>query len=217
MFNIYFVLLCYQLFIKGNDSMRKVAITGNIASGKSEVEKILSSLGYKLIDTDEISHSLLQNDEEIKKQILDYFGKSVFDENNNVSRKALAGIVFSDKEKLTRLEKIIHPKVFLKIGEFFNQNKTEKICFVSVPQLFETKTHIAFDKILFISAPEELRKKRLMERNNLSEEEALLRINAQNSEKSKIEKSDFVVYNDKDLNYLKEQVSAAAALLLLLP
>ncbi|MBR6162749.1 dephospho-CoA kinase [bacterium] len=196
--------------------MKKIAITGNIASGKSEVEKIISELGFKILDTDKVSHDILNKDDEAKKEILSIFGSDILD-NGSISRKKLAEIVFKDKDKLTRLEKIIHPLVFKKIGEFFAQNKNEEMCFVSIPQLFETRTQAAFDKVLLISAKEETRLKRLMKRNNLSEDEARLRIDIQMSESLKISKSDFVIYNDKDLNYLKEQVNCALTLLRLLP
>lgn len=197
--------------------MRKVALTGNIASGKSEVEKVLSSSGFKVLDTDSVSHDILENDEEAKKEIVSIFGKSILDENNQILRSKLAEIVFNDKDKLIRLERIIHPRVFRKIGEFFNENKNDEICFVSVPQLFETKTQMAFDKVILVTAPEEVRKKRLMERNGLSEEDAKLRLGAQMKDNDKIKQSDFVIYNDKDLPYLQNQVLAMVTLLRLLP
>ncbi len=197
--------------------MRKVAITGNIASGKSEVEKLLFASGFKVLDTDSVAHDILENDEEAKKEIVSIFGKDILDGNNLISRAKLAEIVFNDKDKLIRLERIIHPKVFRKIGEFFNENKNNGICFVSVPQLFETKTQMAFDKVILVTASEEIRKKRLIERNNISEEDAKLRLSAQMKDSEKIKQSDFVIYNDKDLNYLKDQVLAMVTLLRLLP
>ncbi len=196
--------------------MKKIAITGNIASGKSEVEKIISASGFKVLDTDKTAHTFLDNDESAKNEIISYFGSDILD-NGTISRKKLAEIVFRDKDKLTRLEKIIHPLVFKKIGEFFAQNKTEEMCFVSIPQLFETKTQMAFDKVILISAKEETRLNRLMERNKLTKDEAQLRIDAQMSESVKIKQSDFVIYNDKDLDYLKEQVNCTLTLLRLLP
>lgn len=197
--------------------MKKIAITGNIASGKSEVEKIISSSGFKVLDTDMVSHDILENNSDAKNEIISFFGSKILDDNNNISRRKLGEIVFRDNDKLTRLERIIHPLVFKKIGEFFSENSNEEMCFVSVPQLFETKTQIAFDKVVFISSKEENRLKRLMERNNLTQENAQLRIDAQMGESEKIKHSDFVIYNDKDLDYLKEQVLIAIALLRLLP
>ena len=197
--------------------MLKVAITGNIASGKSEVEKVLSDSGFKVLDTDIAAHEILENDEETKNEIISVFGKDILEDNNRISRVKLGKIVFGDKDKLTRLERIIHPKVFRKIGEFFSNNKNEEICFVSVPQLFETKTQMAFDKVILVTASEEVRIKRLIERNKMTEEEAKLRLSAQMKDSKKIKQSDFVIYNDKDLPYLQNQVLAMVTLLRLLP
>ena len=197
--------------------MIKVALTGNIAAGKTEVEKVISSLGIKVLDTDNVSHDILENDEEAKKEIISIFGPDILNDDGQISRKKLGYIVFSDKDKLKRLERIIHPKVFRKIGEFFELNKTDEICVVSIPQLFETNTQMAFDKILLVTASEQNRLERLMKRNNLSEDEAKLRISAQMSDALKVQQSDFVIYNDKDLDYLKNQVSATFTLMRLLP
>jgi len=212
---VYFLELLYHNLY--NKPMIKVALTGNIASGKSEVEKVISSLGIKVLDTDKVSHDLLENDDEAKNEIRLIFGPDVFNDDGQISRKKLADIVFADKDKLKRLERIIHPKVFKKIGEFFTENKEDEICVVSVPQLFETNTQMAFDKIVLVTATEQNRLQRLMARNNMSEDEAKLRISAQMSDSGKISQSDFVLYNDKDLNYLQNQVSAVFTLIRLLP
>ena len=89
------------------------------------------------------------------------------------------------------LESVIHPK----IKEFIENIKTEETVFVSVPQLFEAGMESLFDKIIFISAPVEVRLERLMKRNNLTKEEAMMRINAQMSEEEKIPRCDYVIVN----------------------
>ena len=172
--------------------MLKVAITGNIASGKSVLENYLQELGYKVFDTDKIAHEILENNSEIKQ----IFG--------TLDRKEIAKIVFSNKDKLRQLESIIHPKVKKEILKIFDLN--EKLAFISVPQLFETGFDELFDKIIFISADKDIRLKRLMKRNNLSEDEALQRINAQVDENEKILKSNFVIYNNGEIKNLKEKI-----------
>lgn len=172
--------------------MLKIAIVGNIASGKSTVEDLIKSNGYKVFDTDKIAHKILENNQEVKA----IFGTT--------DRKKLAQIVFSDKEKLKVLESIIHPQVKKEILEIFKLD--EKIVFISVPQLFESGFDSLFDKIIFISADENLRLERLIKRNNLSQEEALKRISAQMSEEEKILKSDFVIKNNSNLESLKKEV-----------
>ena len=173
--------------------MLKIAITGNIASGKSAVENHLQKLGYKVFDTDKITHQILETTPEVKKT----FGTT--------DRKEIAKIVFSNPEKLKVLETIIHPKVKEEILKIFKLD--EKIVFISVPQLFESGFNNLFDKVIFISANENIRLERLMKRNNFSEEEALKRISAQIKEEEKIPKCDFVIQNNSDIQHLEAEIN----------
>lgn len=178
--------------------MFKVAITGNIASGKSAVEKILESKGFKVYDTDKIAHEILENSSEVKQA----FGTT--------DRKKIAAVVFSDSEKLKLLESIIHPSVKDELNKIFLTDL--QIVFISVPQLFETGFDKFFDKIIYVTADRQIRLERLMKRNSLSKEEALKRINAQ-KEDQKLEKSDFVVENNSDLANLEVQVEKVLSIL----
>ena len=186
--------------------MIRVAIVGNIASGKSQVENILLNLGYKVADTDKINHEILNTDTETINEIKNTFSNDDILENNTISREKLGKIVFSNKEKKEKLERILHKRIYKKVEEFFNKNANEKVVFVSIPLLFETKQEKTFDKIIFISADKETRLKRLIERNNYKKEYALTRINSQMDEEEKIKKSDFVINNNSDLKDLEQSV-----------
>ncbi len=179
--------------------MLKVAITGNIASGKSTVEKIIERKGFKVYDTDIIAHQILENSNEIKK----IFGTT--------DRKELANIVFSNKAKLRKLESIIHPKVKDKLIEIFNSNL--KTVFISVPQLFETGFDKMFDKIIFVTADKSIRKERLMIRNSLTDKEAQKRIDAQD-DFEKEEKSDFIIKNNSNIDELQQQIDNILSILI---
>lgn len=172
--------------------MIKVAIVGNIASGKSTAEKILEDNGYKVYDTDKIAHKILALNEDVKE---------IFGTNN---RQEISKIVFSNQEKLKKLETIIHPLVKNELEKIFREEDCGMI-FVSVPQLFETGFNTMFDRIIYITADENLRKKRLIERNSFTSEEAQKRINAQ-IEGDKKEKSDFVIENNSSIEELKNQL-----------
>ena len=177
--------------------MLKIAITGNIASGKSQVEKILSEK-YSVFDTDKISHEILDN-------LTEFYGYDVFT-NGKIDRKKLGALVFSNPDLKKKLEDIIHPQVREVLYKIFEEQKNEKFIFVSVPLLFEAGFEDMFDKIILVTTDEKTRLERLMKRDNLTEEEALRRINSQMNEKEKIEKSDFVIENNSNLEFLKTNI-----------
>ena len=184
--------------------MLKVGLTGNIASGKSEVEKIISNLGYKVFDLDIISHEVLEN--ECRKEILKEF--------QTLDRKKIGQIVFNDKRKKEILEKIIHPILKNKVLSIFENNRNENMIFISGALIFEAGFDSLFDKIIFIEANKDLRLNRLTKRNNLNIQQALIRINSQN-EKSKL-KADYIVENNTTTEKLEINVKKTIEALKLL-
>ncbi len=172
--------------------MVKIAITGNIAAGKSEVEKILISKGYEVYDTDKFTHDILAKSEKIKNEFQNY---DIL-ENGQVSRKKLGALVFQNQKLKQKLENIIHPEIKAMVTNI----KSENPVFISVPLLYEAGMEYLFDYVIFVSADENIRLKRLMKRNNFTKEEALLRIKAQSSEDEKIQKSDFIIKNNGNIN-----------------
>ena len=182
--------------------MIKVAITGNIASGKSQVERFISELGYLVVDADELAHQVLF---EYKKNIISLFmDDDIIDENGNISRIKLGNIVFLNDEKKKKLEEFSHSKIKEQINKIFLLNSDKDFIFISVPLLFEANMQNLFDKIIFVSAPFDVRLERLIKRNNFTKEQALIRISAQQDEIDKIKKSDFVINNNSDLENLKQ-------------
>ena len=163
--------------------MLKIAITGNIAAGKSEVEKIISE-NYPVYDADKIAHKFL----------------------GNVDRRALGEKVFNEPIARKELESIIHPKVKNEILNIFTKITTP-VVFVSIPLLFETGFDKLFDKVLFVQCNDDIRLEHLMKRNNFTKEQALARMNSQMAQEEKIVKSDYVIYNNSGLDELKKQVT----------
>ena len=177
--------------------MLKIAITGNIAAGKTQVEKILANQ-FKVFDTDKIAHEKLND-------LKEFYGYDVFT-NGIVDRKKLGELVFNNPELKIKLENIIHPLIKKEVLKIFEENSNEDVIFVSVPLLFETDFYKLFDKILFVAANENIRLERLQKRNNLSSSEALLRIRAQMSQEEKIKRADFIIENNSTPEDLEKKV-----------
>lgn len=183
--------------------MIKFALCGNIASGKSTVQKLLENQGYRVLDTDKVAHELLTvNNSEL---FLEFKKFDVF-ENGEFSREKLGKLVFTNKEIKQKLENILHPQIREKIKEFFDQNQNEKYLFVGIPLLFEANMTDLFDKIIFIYADDDIRLKRLLLRNGYSVEYAKARLNSQMRQEEKAQKSDYVINNNGSIEELNVNI-----------
>ena len=184
--------------------MIKYAITGNIASGKTTVEKFFNKNGYEILDTDNVAHNLL--DTIARNSVLKEFGDEILTDKK-IDRVKLGKIVFENPEKRKVLENIIHPLVKEKILSYFKEKKDEKAVFVAVPLLFEANMETLFDKIILVVADDETRLERLTEKRGLSRNDALRRIKSQMSQFAKFEDSDYVFHNNAELKNLENQVN----------
>ena len=182
----------------------KIAICGNIASGKSTVQNFLEEKGYKVLDTDEVAHSLLTvKNKPLYEAFKDY---DFFDERSEFSRRKVGQYVFEHKDAEKLLTSIMHPQIKDKIQEFFEQNKDEKLLFVGIPLLFEAKMENLFDKIIFVYTDDEIRLERLLKRDNYTVEYAKLRMSSQIPQDEKVKKSDYVINNSGNFEELKKSV-----------
>ena len=173
--------------------MIKVGLTGNIASGKSEVEKILKNKGYFVVDLDVIVNEFYQSNEKVKNEIIKCF--------KTLDKKEISKIVFDNFEQKKELENIIYPELEKYILDLFKEDK--EIIFVSGALLFESGFDKFFDKTVFVDCDSKLRLKRLIKRNNLSEIEAQKRINSQKDNKNL---ADYIIENCSDLKSLEDKV-----------
>lgn len=188
---------------------RIIGLTGSIATGKSTVSKYLIKKGYKVVDADKITHELMKKDNINYVEIVKHFGNSILDKDDEIDRKKLANIVFSDENKLNSLNNLTHPNIFNKINEKIEESD-EKIIFLDIALLIEfiknNIWNISLDEIWLVYVNKDIQLERLMKRNNFSEKEAKIRIKAQMDIDEKIKYSDFILYNDRDLEYLYKQI-----------
>lgn len=183
--------------------MKKIAICGNIASGKSAVQEILKKNGLKVLDTDDISHELLTvKNKPLYEAFKDY---DVF-ENGEFSRYKVGQLIFSNEDARLKITSIMHPQIAEEIKKFFVNNKDEELLFVAVPLLFEAGMQNLFDKIIFVCADDDLRLARLLKRNNYTVEHAKSRIKSQMSQQEKIKYCDYVIDNNGSLENLEAQI-----------
>lgn len=183
-----------------------IGLTGGIATGKSTVSNMFKEKGINVIDADIISREVLIIYPDIISRIKTEFG-SEYVPGSGIDRKKLGRLVFSDKKEKEKLEKIIIPYIKQEIIKRVNNRIIlgDRIIIVDAPTLFENDLDKDMDKVILVYLDEKLQLKRLMERDNLSQKDAEERIFSQLPLDDKRKKSDYVIYNDRDKVYLKEQ------------
>lgn len=174
--------------------MKIIGLTGGIGSGKSTVLELFKILGVKTYSADESAKKLVNTDPYLINLIKSSFGENIYDKGQLNSKK-LSKIVFEDTEKLKLLNSIIHPAVAKDFKLFLNSNNEDYIV-KEAAIIFETKSENNYDKIIFIQSPLEIRIERVINRDNISREEVMKRINNQLDENLIIDKCDYVISNE---------------------
>lgn len=174
--------------------MKIIGLTGGIGSGKSTVLELFKILGVKTYSADESAKKLVNTDPYLINLIKSSFGENIYDKGQLNSKK-LSDIVFEDKEKLKLLNSIIHPAVAKDFKLFLNSNNEDYIV-KEAAIIFETKSENNYDKIILIQSPIEIRIERVINRDNISREEVMKRINNQLDENLIIDKCDYVIRNE---------------------
>jgi dephospho-CoA kinase len=173
----------------------KIGLTGGIGSGKSTAAQIFEVLGIPVYYADVEAKRLMNEDKELKSEIIKIFGEEAY-LDNTLHRKYISSIVFSNPAKLESLNSIVHP-VTKKDAEKWMERQTTPYAIHEAALIFEAKVNERLDYVIGVSSPQELRIKRAMERDNVSSEEVLKRMNQQLDEGIKMSKCDFLLINDE--------------------
>ena len=170
-----------------------IGVTGGIGSGKTTLVTYIESLGFPVFVADDEAKKLMQS-AEVLAEIKAIFGEAVF-ENGQLNRQELATIVFSNPEKLSQLNGIIHPAVKKQFTIWHDQHQSDSFVVYEAAILFESGSYKNCDYIITITAPLEDRIARVMQRDSSSREQVLNRINAQWTDEQRAAKSNFIIEN----------------------
>jgi dephospho-CoA kinase len=190
--------------------MKVIGVTGGIASGKSTVARIICHLGGKIIDADVIAKRIMRKGSRAFDEAVSCFGTGILNDRGGIDRKKLASIVFKDNELLRKLNDITHKyvanSVYRKLGKLMAEGRTDFVV-LDVPIPVEKGFLDVVDEVWVVTADKEVRIKRIMERGNLSREEAIDRINSQLGEEEYKRLADVVIENNGTWEELEQNVA----------
>ena len=182
---------------------KKIGITGGIGVGKSLCARIFESFNIPIYDADTRAKWLMIHDSDVKAQIIKEFGSESYDENGNLNRKHIGNIIFKNPDKTKRINQIVHPAVGMDLIKWFNHVETPYGLYEAA-LMFESGSVSFLDFVIVVDAPLELRIQRIIDRDNISEEDVMDRINKQMPQEEKVLKADFVILNDGHTSLIKQ-------------
>lgn len=181
-----------------------IAITGGIGCGKSIVSLILKEMGYEVYDCDCKAKYLMDNSPTIKDCLKSTFGNDIIIDGT-INRVKLANIVFNNKEKLVKLNNIVHSSVKEDLISWKLENSHKKLLFVETAILYQSGLDMVVDEVWEVNAPLEIRIERVMRRNNISQQDVLSRIESQKYEI--LTQADYIITNDDKVAILPQLVT----------
>jgi dephospho-CoA kinase len=188
--------------------LKKIAVTGGLASGKSSVCRFLEEYGAYVVNADEIVHRLLSLNTSVGQQVIGLLSSDVIT-NGQIDRKKIANIVFSQPDKLKALERILHPAVLDEIEKEYKEisnNKRYLLFVAEIPLLYESETKGHFDAVIAVLSDPKLCEERFTQKTGYSKEEYERRMMFQIPQEEKAAYADFTLVNNGTLVALKEQL-----------
>ncbi len=192
-------------------AMLHVGLTGNIASGKSCTSQVFAELGAHLIDADLIVHELLSCGTGTYQRIVEVFGDQILEPDREINRKKLGQIVFFNEEKRKILNQLTHQDVGAEIRRRISeleQTFPRGIIIVDAALMVETGSYKMYDRLIVVTCGRSLQISRLMNRDRLTEEEALARMNSQLPIEEKLRLADYTIDTSGTLKQTREQIQA---------
>lgn len=185
-----------------------LGLTGGIATGKSTASRFFESKGIPVIDADVIARNVLEPDQPAFKQVVDSFGPAVVTEEGLLDRKALGQLIFADEQKRKRLNEIVQGDIRKRIQLEKNKLKKQEkpLVVLDVPLLYEADYEKEVDEVMVIYIDRSTQLKRLMKRDNISKDEAIDRIKAQDPIEEKAKKADTVIDNSESVEETEKQL-----------
>ena len=181
-----------------------IGLTGGIGSGKTTVAKFIEEFGFPVYYSDDRAKDVVNDDEDLKIKIKELLGNNSYDKDGIYDRKFVAEKVFNDKELLQSLNQIIHPAVRLDFEDWVKK-QTKYLVFKETALLFELKLHKQCYQSVLVTAEDNIRIKRVMDRDGKTYREVQSVMEKQMPEKEKIKLANCIIYNNTNLDDLKEQ------------
>ena len=185
-----------------------IGLTGNIATGKSVVRRMLEHLGAYTIDADALAHRVLAKGAPGYQPVINKFGTWILNEDGQINRSKLGRLVFADPQALAQLEAIVHPYVGQAV-DLLARRATQKVVVIEAIKLLESDLGKRCDSIWVTDAPQEVQVERLMRKRGLSRADAIQRVEAQSAQKHKLDAANIVITNTGSYEDLWKQVNEA--------
>ena len=188
--------------------MLKVALTGGIGSGKSEVSALFNRWGAYIFDADEVAKQILDKNKTAQKELILEFGSDITSPERIIDKKKLSRVAFQNEFNQLKLNTIIHPYVFKEINLCFEsilEKGNHDIFIVDAALIYESGADTHMDYVIVVTSHLRIRTERVMKRGDLNRNEFLKRVDLQWPEKDKIEMADFIIYNNESKDKLKKE------------
>lgn len=188
--------------------MLKVGLTGGIASGKTTVGAMFRELGAHVVDSDRVTHDLLEPGQEVHDAVVQEFGRAILDANGRIDRKVLGGIVFGDESRRQALNALVHPAIQSRQDQFLEEaleKDPNGVAIVDAALMIETGSYKRYDRIVVVVCPPEMQQRRLGARG-LTADQIEARIRSQMPLEEKARFADYLIDNSGDLPATRRQV-----------